>query len=360
MIRVSHLRKEYPLTTPLKDVSVEIKDGEVISIIGPSGTGKSTLLRCLNMLEMPTSGKIFIDEEEITAPGCHLERVRQKMGMVFQSFNLFPHLTVIENIMYAPRKLLGLSKEEAHKRGMELLETVGLMEKENAYPDELSGGQKQRVAIARALAMEPKILLFDEPTSALDPTMVGEVLMVIRNLAKKGITMLIVTHEMRFARMVSTRIFYMDQGELYEEGTPEEIFENPKRERTRLFIHQLKVFDEDIYPKYWDMPAFASNVTVFVHKHLIPKTLGNKLQGLIKYLVFDTILPTVAEPEPLHFRIEYSDESENVTVILKWKGRSWNPVSEMKPECKTWLTGEETQVNHEWSEGSNILKVKLS
>ena len=207
MIKIEHLRKEYPNVTPLKDVSVEINDGDVISVIGPSGTGKSTLLRCINLLEKPTSGHITIDGQEITDPKCNVPMLRRKMGMVFQGFNLFGHLTVIENIMLAPMDLLGKSKQEAYDTGMQLLRTVGLAEKALNYPDELSGGQKQRIAIARTLAMDPDVILLDEPTSALDPTMVGEVQAVIRDLAKTGKTMMIVTHEMGFARAISNRVF---------------------------------------------------------------------------------------------------------------------------------------------------------
>ena len=218
MISIQHLKKVYPNVTPFSDVNVKIEKGEVISIIGPSGTGKSTLLRCLNLLETPTSGEIIVDGEAITAKGADISAVRRKMGMVFQAFNLFSHLTVIENIMLGPVDLLKLSRQEAYDEGMHLLNTVGLAEKALSYPDELSGGQKQRVAIARALAMKPEIILFDEPTSALDPTMVSEVLSVIRSLAREGLTMMIVTHEMKFARDVSTRIFYMDEGGIYEDG----------------------------------------------------------------------------------------------------------------------------------------------
>ncbi|NLC39830.1 MAG: amino acid ABC transporter ATP-binding protein, partial [Clostridiaceae bacterium] len=208
MIEVRHLRKEYPNVTPLIDVNTTISKGEVISVIGPSGTGKSTFLRCLNGLERPSSGEILLDGVNIYQDSATITRVRQKMGMVFQSFNLFSHLTIIENTMMAPIDLLGLSRQEAYNEGMRLLKTVGLAEKAKNYPDELSGGQQQRAAIVRALAMRPEVLLFDEPTSALDPTMVGEVLAVIRNLAGEGLTMLIVTHEMKFARDVSSRIFY--------------------------------------------------------------------------------------------------------------------------------------------------------
>ena len=217
MIEIKNLKKEYPNVTPLKDVSVKINDGDVISIIGPSGTGKSTLIRCINLLETPTSGQIILDGEDITAKGTDVRRIRQKMGMVFQSLNLFGHLTVIENLMLAPMDLQGKSKQKAYDKAVELLKRVGLANKALSYPDELSGGQKQRVAIARTLAMDPEVVLLDEPTSALDPTMVFEVQAVIRDLSKSGKTMIIVTHEMNFAKAISNRVFYMDEGGIYEE-----------------------------------------------------------------------------------------------------------------------------------------------
>lgn len=239
LIRIEHLRKEFPDVTPLKDVNLEVRPGEVISIIGPSGTGKTTLLRCINRLEEPTSGKIIIDDEEVTAPKYDLTRIRRKVGMVFQSFNLFSNLNVAENIMTGPVRLLNKTKQEAYDEAMELLERVGLSEKALNYPDELSNGQKQRIAIMRALAMNPEVMLFDEPTSALDPTMVGEVLQVIKGLAGDGMTMLIVTHEMQFANDVSDRILYMDEGVIYEEGTPEQIFGSPQKDKTKSFISRL-------------------------------------------------------------------------------------------------------------------------
>ena len=241
MIRIEHLKKEYPNTTPLKDVSVEINDGDVISVIGPSGTGKSTLLRCINLLEKPTSGRIWVDDDEITAPKCDVNRIRRKMGMVFQSFNLFNHLTVIENIMLAPTDLLGRSRQDAYDEGMRLLRMVGLAEKALNYPDELSGGQKQRVAIVRALCMHPEILLLDEITAALDPEMVHEVLEVVLSLAKSGSTMLIVTHEMAFARAIADRVLFLDEGEVVEESSdPKAFFTKPVTERAQAF---LKTFD---------------------------------------------------------------------------------------------------------------------
>ena len=239
MISVSHLKTSYNGVTVLKDVNAEIEKGEVISIIGPSGTGKSTFLRCLNRLETPDGGRIVVDGTDVTDPKTDISAVRRKMGMVFQNFNLFGNLTVIGNIMAAQCDLLKKTPAEAKAKAMELLGRVGLAAKADALPDELSGGQKQRIAIARALAMDPDILLFDEPTSALDPTMVGEVLAVIKDLAKTGMTMLIVTHEMGFARDVSTRIFYMDEGVVYEEGTPDAVFNRPQKPKTVEFVGQV-------------------------------------------------------------------------------------------------------------------------
>ena len=239
MISVRHLKKSFNGVVVLRDVNAEIAKGEVISIIGPSGTGKSTFLRCLNRLETPDGGSIVVNGVDVTDPKADLAAVRRKMGMVFQNFNLFGNLTVLGNIMAAQCDLLGVSKEAAKVKALELLGRVGLANKAEALPGELSGGQKQRVAIARALAMDPEILLFDEPTSALDPTMVGEVLAVIKDLAKTGMTMLIVTHEMGFARDVSTRVFYMDEGVIYEDGTPADIFNAPKKPKTVDFVGQV-------------------------------------------------------------------------------------------------------------------------
>ena len=236
LISVSHLRKSFGGVAVLKDVTCEIARGEVISIVGPSGTGKSTFLRCLNRLETPDGGSIVIDGVDVTGPKADLSAVRRKMGMVFQNFNLFGNLNVVENVMAAQVDVLKVPKSVARDKAMKLLARVGLADKATALVDELSGGQKQRIAIARALATDPEILLFDEPTSALDPTMVGEVLAVMRDLAATGMTMLVVTHEMRFARDVSTRVFYMDEGVIYEEAAPDVLFSAPKREKTKAFL----------------------------------------------------------------------------------------------------------------------------
>ena len=269
MIKIEHLSKTYGNFAVLKDVNAEIKKGEVISIIGPSGTGKSTFLRCLNLLETPSSGDIYIDGENIFPKKVKTSRIRLKMGMVFQSFNLFEHLSVLDNITLGPVKLLKKTKTDAEKKAIELLQVVGLAEKMNAYPNELSGGQKQRVAIARCLAMEPEIILFDEPTSALDPTMVSEVLGVIRRLAKEGMTMVIVTHEMRFARDISTRVFYMDEGIVYEEGTPEQIFNHPEKEKTKAFINRIRSFSYHIGNARFDLYQMNAEIESFCEKHFL-------------------------------------------------------------------------------------------
>lgn len=239
MIKVKNLHKKFGDLIVLDGIDEHIEQGEVVVVIGPSGSGKSTFLRCLNLLETATDGEIYVDDVQINAPKVNVNEVRQKMGMVFQQFNLFPHLTIMDNITLAPVLLKKMTKEEAVKKGQELLERVNLAEKADAYPAQLSGGQKQRVAIARALAMNPEIMLFDEPTSALDPEMVGEVLDVMKDLARSGMTMVIVTHEMGFAREVATRVIFIDQGLVMESGTPEEVFNNPKNERTKLFLSKV-------------------------------------------------------------------------------------------------------------------------
>ncbi len=241
LIETKELRKHYNggVIKALDGVTAGIKKGEVVVIIGPSGSGKSTFLRSLNLLEMPTSGSITFDDVEITAPKVNINLHRQKMGMVFQHFNLFPHMTILKNMTIAPMKLLKKSKAEAEATAMELLKRVGLEDRAEAYPSQLSGGQKQRVAIVRALCMKPDVMLFDEPTSALDPEMVGEVLEVMKQLAEEGMTMVVVTHEMGFAKEVADRVIFMDSGAIVEEGTPEEIFENPKNERTQSFLRKV-------------------------------------------------------------------------------------------------------------------------
>lgn len=238
MIEIKNLHKSFGHVEVLKGVDVSIEEKEVVVIIGPSGSGKSTLLRCMNYLEEPTSGDITVDNMKLDKH-TDINKIRENIGMVFQRFNLFPHMTVLENIVLAPTKVLKISRDEAISTAMDLLQRVGLKEKANSYPSQLSGGQQQRVAIARALAMKPKVMLFDEPTSALDPEMVTEVLDVMKSLANQGMTMVVVTHEMGFAREVGDRVLFVDEGRIIEEGTPKEIFENPKQERTKLFLSKI-------------------------------------------------------------------------------------------------------------------------
>lgn len=239
MIKVSNLHKRFGKLDVLKGINTDIEKGEIVVIIGPSGSGKSTFLRCLNMLEEPDQGEVIFEGVKLNDKKCNIDEQRQKMGMVFQQFNLFPHMTILENITLAPIKLKKESKEEAEKKAIQLLKRVGLEDKAESYPNQLSGGQKQRIAIVRALAMSPDVMLFDEPTSALDPEMVGEVLEVMKGLAKDGMTMVVVTHEMGFAREVATRVMFMDQGNIVEEGTPEDIFDNPQNPRTKEFLSKV-------------------------------------------------------------------------------------------------------------------------
>lgn len=344
MIRVEHLSKKFGDLVVLSDVNIHIKKGEVISVIGPSGTGKSTFLRCLNLLDPPSGGKIFVDGQEITAPGAKVSRLRQKMGMVFQDFNLFMHLSVLDNLTLAPVKLLGKTKEEATAQAHELLQMVGLASKEKAYPAELSGGQKQRVAIARCLAMNPDIILFDEPTSALDPTMVSEVLGVIRRLAGTGMTMAIVTHEMQFARDVSTRVLYMDQGIIYEEGPPSQVFDNPQKEATRTFINRIRNLEwltEDY--EHYDIYALIAEVEQFCEKHF----LGPARKDDIIHLVEETMqlcLGTDNQPETLRRRelvrqsggvslfVSYSEKSQQINVRFSADARLGTIINSARDE----------------------------
>ncbi len=316
MIKVEHLSKKFGDLVVLKDINVEIKKGEIISIIGPSGTGKSTFLRCLNLLETPTSGKIIINGDVLGDNSTKIYKVRQKMGMVFQSFNLFSHLMIIENLMMGQTQLLGKSKKEAYDEAMRLLALVGLSNKAFAYPDELSGGQKQRVAIARTLSMSPDIILFDEPTSALDPTMVSEVLAVIRKLAQQGLTMLIVTHEMQFAKDLSTRIFYMDEGVIYEEGTPAEIFENPKREKTCAFIHRIQSFNYAFSSVDFDLYNILGKLEIFCNKYLMPEKVLQSLKLLIEELLCNVIVPSVKDAE---LSVDYSNKTNITEISLLYK-----------------------------------------
>lgn len=320
MIELKHLQKAYPNSMPLKDVCVTIHKGDVIAVIGASGCGKSTLLRCINMLDPPTGGKIMVNGEDITAPGYDLNRLRMKVGMIFQSFNLFSHQSIVENIMQPQMKLLGRSKQEAYDKAYALLSVMGLSEQQFRFPDQISGGQQQRAAIARALAMDPDILLLDEPTSALDPTMVGEVEAVISELAKRGTTMLLVTHDMNFARNISNRVFYMDEGGVYEDGPPEQIFLNPIKEKTRRFIHGISSLTVHIIDGELDLPKTVSDIEKFVASQNLDSRMKHKLQ-----MIFEEIcaiyFPRKAEKKfCASVMFEYDKKKEAVILSINHNG----------------------------------------
>ena len=321
---IKHLKKVFDDDTiPLKDISVTINDGDVISVIGPSGTGKSTLLRCINMLTEPTEGSIIVDGQDITEKGCNLNEIRKKMGMVFQSFNLFGHLTIIENIMNPQITLLGRSRQEAYDKAMYLLQQVGLASKVFNYPDELSGGQQQRIAIARTLAMDPDIILFDEPTSALDPSMIGEVQSVIKMLAKSGRTMMIVTHEMDFARKISNRILFMYDGYIYEEGTPKEIFEHPKKELTKRFIQRLSSLTYKITSSDFDVEAMSDELMGYGEKLLIEAERLSKLMLAFEEICMNNLLVDAENPDIL-VKVEYSEKLDILTMLICYKGEKFD------------------------------------
>ena len=325
MISVKNLSKRFGDHWVLKDINAEIRKGEVISIIGPSGTGKSTFLRCLNLLERPTDGSIVIDGVNILQKGTDEPKLRRKMGMVFQSFNLFAHLTVLDNLTLGPMKLLGKSRQEAEAKAIELLKSVGVAEKQHQFPDELSGGQKQRVAIARCLAMDPEIILFDEPTSALDPTMVSEVLAVIRRLAKEGMTMAIVTHEMDFAKNVSSRIFFMDEGIIYEEGKPGDIFENPQKEKTRIFIQRIRKLNEKIISQDFDLYKLNANIELFCARHTADKRTVSHILLVVEEVLGQMLLPLFAGEPEIDLTVEYSEKTGDFQLLFDYAGPQHNP-----------------------------------
>ena len=333
MISIRHLSKTFrnpdgSTVTVLKDVSCEIGQGEVISIIGPSGTGKSTLLRALNMLEPPTGGEILVDGENIMAKGYPLDKLRRKMGMVFQGFNLFEHMTVLENIIYAPMRLRGVTRAQAEEEALELLKKVGMAQKAGVYPDSLSGGQKQRVAIARSLAMHPDVILFDEPTSALDPTMVGEVLSVIRQLAKDGLTMLIVTHEMRFARDVSTRIFFMNEGIIYEDGSPEQIFGHPVHSATKAFVNRIQKVVFEVDSDSYDFLQIHTGINQFCLKY----NLSDKSEpaySLVKEMLFGHLRSL----RPLTVRLTHAELSGETALDFMAEGLQESPLPDTAREA---------------------------
>lgn len=329
LLEIKDLCKEFDGVTPLKNINLTVEQGEVISLIGPSGTGKSTLLRCINRLETPSSGSVIIDGEDVCKKGTDLTAVRKKVGMVFQSFNLFGHKNIIENIIMPQMDLLGKSCDDAKKEALLQLRCVGLEEKAYNMPDELSGGQKQRVAIARALAMHPEIMLFDEPTSALDPTMVTEVKNVIRHLAEDGMTMLIVTHEMRLARDISTRVLYLDQGEIYEQGTPKEIFDSPNKELTRAFVLKITSWNWDTSENGRDFIAMNASLEEFCRSRFMSRKMMNNCEIIFEEIYSNYFLPLFGKEEnvSVRFILEAQGENEKITLSVITGGTETDPFS---------------------------------
>ena len=357
ILRIENLRKEYSAeAVPIKNLNFEIHRGEVISIIGPSGTGKSTLLRMINLLERPTAGKIIFNGENIVDSG-NLSVIRQKIGMIFQTFNLFEGKTVIENAIAAPIELKGISLQKAYDKAKKLFERVGLLEKMFNYPKELSGGQKQRAAIVRAMMMEREILLFDEPTSALDPTMVGEVLSVIKMLKNRGLTMLIVTHEMRFAGNVSDRIFFMNEGIIYEEGTPQEIFQSPKRDATRIFINRLKTYEKVFDNEQIDLPSIQGEIESFAHKQFMSSGRNMKLQLIFEELIYELLIKRSRDTFPIEMKILYNETLEECEVKVIYGGEKYNPFEDVDNLSVTILKGIIKAADHKFA-SKNILNLK--
>jgi polar amino acid transport system ATP-binding protein len=360
MISIHNLSKSFGQNLVLKDLNLELADREVIAIIGPSGCGKSTLIRCMNLLEKPDSGQILLNGQDITRPGFDLDAVRRKMGMVFQQFNLFSHLNVLENIILAPMAVARMKRSDAIREAMEFLEMVGIANRAFHMPSQLSGGQKQRVAIARCLAMHPELILFDEPTSALDPTMVDEVLTVIRKLVATGMSCVIVTHEMEFARHVASRILYMDEQGIYEEGTPEQIFGNPQREKTRIFIEKLKIFSAEQAAAELDPYDLLRQISEYCYKYGMTRRESDTIRLVCEeYLTGLLRLP--AGEARISVLVRYSEREQKREIVFS---DSW-------PECNHLENGDIDEISvkliHGYAEsiayarreGRNVLTLRM-
>ena len=364
MIEVTGLVKQFGNLVVLNHIDVHVRTGECIAIIGPSGSGKSVFLRSLAMLERPDGGSICINGTDITRKETNLNRIREKMGMVYQGFHLFSHLNVLCNVTLAPRWVKKLDKNAAERRAMGLLSMVGLVDKAQNYPHQLSGGQQQRVAIARCLAMEPEIMLFDEPTSALDPAMTSEVLAIMRKLTRMGLTMLIVTHEMAFARDVADRVLYLDEGRIYEEGTPKDIFDNPQKERTRAFISRLKIFNYEIHSIGFDMTAMNAQIEVFCKKYNIPTPKVYSVQLILEELIMEIFKRRYAASQPdIELTIAYAEGNDEISIGLTYKAERFNPfenaTDDMDGLGMVLVKKSSRQQEHLFAKGLNRINIKL-
>lgn len=373
MICVENLSKSFGPLQILKHVSLTVEKGERIVIIGASGCGKSVFLRCMNLLETPDEGRVFVCGKELTAAQADVNRIRRHIGMVYQGFHLFTHLNVMDNLTLAPVKLLGKSKKDAEEQALALLNMVGLENRKYAMPDALSGGQKQRIAIARCLAMEPEVMLFDEPTSALDPTMVGEVLATLRLLAKRDMTMVIVTHEMTFAREIATRVLYLDEQGIYEEGTPAEIFEMPKREKTRNFIHKMKYFAAHIENRNFDLMQLQGGIRGFADRYGIDDKRAYRLQLCTEELVYE-MLDGIQEKETaeksrnhqnadMDVTVSYDEQEKKTAISLRCKGGCYNPFAEKEDAGihlgVTILQHTASRLEHRYLNGWNEIEIEI-
>lgn len=355
IISIKNLEKHFNDDVIIKNISADIEKGEVISIIGPSGAGKSTFLRALNFLDPPTSGEVFFNGEKITKK--NMDTIRRKMGMVFQNFGLFSHVNVIDNITAGPVKLLGMQKKEAEEKALELLNTVGLLERARFMPRQLSGGQKQRVAIARCLAMSPEVILFDEPTSALDPTMVSEVMAVMRNLAKSGMTMLVVTHEMDFARDVSSRVMYIDEGGIYEEGSPLEIFRNPQKPKTQTFIYNIRSYQFEVTSIGFDFVEMISGVENFCFRSAIEKKTANKLMLLTEELVLNIVTPQYAA---CSLNLNFSEKLKTYEITVSYRGEEKNVLENTDDDLSAMMVRNSSkEIRYEYRDGLNTITAIL-
>ena len=366
VIEIHGLKKSFGNLEVLRDVNFSIEEGERVVIIGSSGCGKSVFLRCIELLETPDAGNIFIDGQEITAPNCDLDKIRQSMGMVYQRFNLFQHMNVMKNLCIAPMTLLKMPREVAEKKAMELLAQVGLVAKAESYPAVLSGGQQQRIAICRSLMMNPKVILFDEPTSALDPTMVGEVLAVIRMLAKQNLTMIIVTHEMNFAKEVASRVLFFAEGGIYEQGTPEEIFDNPKREKTVAFIQRLKYFHYEIDNKNFDLPEMQNKILLFAEKYGLKNKYTYRLQLCTEEIIYEMLQGAYDDGDKISLVIDiiYSEAGKNSEFKITCAGKNYNPFANVEESFEDELgvmilKNLTREISHEYLNGVNKINFKL-
>ncbi|MDO4732714.1 MAG: amino acid ABC transporter ATP-binding protein [Bacillota bacterium] len=361
-IEIRGLCKSFGHMQVLKNLDLTVRPHEVLALIGGSGCGKTTLFRCMEMLDPPDAGQIFINGEEITAKAANVDRIRRGMGMVYQNFNLFTHLNVMDNLCLAPVKLLGKSRAEAEKKANELLDQVGLHGRGERMPQQLSGGQQQRVAIARCLMMEPRIMLFDEPTSALDPSMIGEVLATMRMLTKRGLTMVIVTHEMKFAREIASRVLFMADGGIYEEGTAEQIFEHPQKEKTISFIRKLKHFYYHIQDKDFDLMELQGGIQHFADRYGLDRKLTYRLQLCTEELVQTLLDAKSDEAIEIDVTVEYSEEDGGTILLCGYTGPFYDPFGKPAEEDNLGVTiikHTARRYGHDYVEGRNLLTIEI-